>query len=348
MKSSHWIGLDVHCSFCELAVIDGQGRLVERGRCVTSISAIVAAMAGVPQPRRIVFEEGPLADWLLRNLRAEAKEVCVCDPRRNRLIALDGDKDDPLDAERLARLGQGGYLKSVHHPESLARSVFKQHVQLYHDRVRHRVSESHRLCSLLRRQGIMVRERAIASREDFDRVLLQLPESEVLREDADLLWQAREAALRQECQARKRLVKLAQADVASRRLEALPGVGWIRAATLVAYLDTPWRFPRKQALWRYLGIGLERRRSGTGFERLRVPLRVNRFLKATILGAARSAILQKENPFADQYAQGVQRGLSARLARRTVARSLATVLWSVWKSGQPYQAERVGSTPVAA
>jgi hypothetical protein len=57
----------------------------------------------------------------------------------------------------------------------------------------------------------------------------------------------------------------------------------VRAATLLAFLDTPWRFASKQALWRYLGIGLERRRSGNGPERLRVPLRSNRLLKGTIL-----------------------------------------------------------------
>jgi hypothetical protein len=52
------------------------------------------------------------------------------------------------------------------------------------------------------------------------------------------------------------------------------------------YLDTPWRFRSPKELWRYLGIGLERRHSGNGPEQLRVPLQVNRLLKSTILGAA--------------------------------------------------------------
>jgi transposase len=348
MKSSRWIGLDVHCSFCEFAVIDGQARLLERGRCATNIPSIVAALTPVTRPRRLVFEEGPLADWLLRNLRDHADEVVVCEPRRNRLIAQDGDKDDPLDAERLARLGQGGYVKAVHHPESLARAVFKQHIALYHDRVRHRVGESHRLCSLLRRHGVMARERDIATREELDAVIARLPDDAVLHADVELLWQAHEAAQKQEDQARKQLVQLARQEESACRFEALPGVGWVRAATLLAFLDTPWRFASKQALWRYLGIGLERRRSGNGNERLRVPLRVNKLLKATILGAARSAIIQKKNPFADQYQRGVKRGLSARLARRNAARSLAAVLWGMWKSGNVYRPEWVGQPTVSA
>jgi len=46
----------------------------------------------------------------------------------------------------------------------------------------------------------------------------------------------------------------------------------VRAATLLVYLDTPFRFKSKQALWKYIGIGLVRRRSGDGPERLGVPL----------------------------------------------------------------------------
>jgi transposase len=56
------------------------------------------------------------------------------------------------------------------------------------------------------------------------------------------------------------------------RLMELPGVGLIRASMFVAYVDTPWRFAGKQSLWRYLGIGLKRERSGEGREYLRVEL----------------------------------------------------------------------------
>jgi len=350
MKRAHWIGLDVHCRFCEVAVLDPAARLLKRQRCATSIPALIEVLEAVPRPRQVVLEEGPLADWLCRNLREHADGIVACDPRRNRLIAQDGDKDDPLDAERLAQLGRGGYVKAVHHPESLARAVFKQHVALYHDRVRHRVSEAHRAWSLLRRHGVMARQRDMLRREDRAALLSRLPPSPVLREDVELLWRGYDTAAALEEQARRRLVQLARQDEVVRRFEALPGVGWVRAATLVAFLDTPWRFASKQALWRYLGVGLERRRSGNGPERLQVPRRMNRLLKGTILGAARSAVLQGENPFAERYRGWVGTGLSPRLARRNVARGLAAVLWGMWKSGNVYHPEWVGraATPASA
>ena len=44
-----------------------------------------------------MIEEGPLADWLYRELPAIVDQMAVCDPYRNALIAKDGDKDDPID-----------------------------------------------------------------------------------------------------------------------------------------------------------------------------------------------------------------------------------------------------------
>ena len=149
MKRRHFIGVDVHCQFCEVAAVDAQGRKVYRGRCATTIPALVAELDKVPRPRAVVIEEGPLADWLARNLRPQVEDMVVSEPRRNRLIARDGDKDDPLDAEKLAQLYRGGYVKAVHHGDSLKRALFKQHVGLYHDAVRQRVREALRISSLV-------------------------------------------------------------------------------------------------------------------------------------------------------------------------------------------------------
>src|SRR5712691_2827257 len=145
MKRCHFIGLDTHGQFCVMATVDHQGQLFGRGRCDTNIPALIELLEQVPRPRQLVIEEGPLADWLWRNLRAHVEEMIVCEPRRNKLIAVDGDKDDPVDAEKLAQLYRGNYVKAVHHTESLEQAIFKQHVTLYHQRVSRRVGEGHRV-----------------------------------------------------------------------------------------------------------------------------------------------------------------------------------------------------------
>ena len=110
MRREYFIGLDTHGSFCEMAAITQTGNLVARGSCDTTIPALRELLAKVPTPRHLVFEEGPLANWLFRNLVEDVKTLTVAQPRRNRLIACDGDKDDPVDAEKLANLLRGGYI----------------------------------------------------------------------------------------------------------------------------------------------------------------------------------------------------------------------------------------------
>jgi len=102
-------------------------------------------------------------------------------------------------------------------------------------------------------------------------------------------------------------------------------------------LDTPWRFKKKNKLWKYCGVGLQRTASGTDKKgkpkpaRLQLPWAANRILKNAILGAALTAINQKQNPFKDHYERMVQNGIVPSNARHTVARKLLTMMWGIWK-----------------
>ena len=342
MKRRHFIGLDTHGSFCTMAVRTRDGTLVQQGKYKTTIVALREALDQVPVPRHLVFEEGPLANWLYRNLVEHVEELTVAEPRRNRLIACEGEKDDPVDAEKLADLLRGGFIKSVHQTKTLAETLFKQLVAQYQRRVRRRVATGQQVTALLKQHGVIARARHFDSAADRAELLKQLPSELLLVEMIQASWQEYDALVAHEEAWRKRLVREAKKDEVMVRFTAVPGIGWVRAATLRAYLDTPWRFRSPKALWKYLGIGLDRRHSGNGPELLGVPKQTNRLLKSTILGAARSAIAQGENPFADQYEDWVSHGISTKLARRNVARSLSATLWGLWKSGTVYHPEWVG------
>jgi len=342
MERVYTIALDTHCAFTEVGVFTPTGRVRMRGRCATTIPALIEEFDRVPRPRAVVLEEGPLADWIVRGLGGYADDIAVCDPRRNHLIAKESDKDDPIDVEKLARLYRGGYIKRVHHPESFDRAVFKRHVGLYHDSVRQRVRLANRIMAELRRYGVFVPERSFAELDKRKTLCQRLPDHPVVRADIRCLLAAYDAAVERSAIMRRRLIQLARENPQIVRFHALPGVKWIRAATFYAYVDTPWRFKSKQALWKYLGIGLERRHSGAGPERVRLPRQVNRMLKSSVLGAAKSAIASRNNPFADQYERWIRDGVTLRNARRNVARSQAAVMWGMWKNGDVYRPELVG------
>jgi transposase len=342
MPTQHFIAFDTHCEFSEMAVLSSSGRIVKRDRCATNIPALVALLKSVRRPRTLTFEEGPLADWLARNLRPHVDRLIVCEPRRNALIAKDGDKDDPIDAEKLAQLLRGGFLKEVHQVDSLDRAVLKQHVGFYHDRVRERVRQGHQLVALLRRHGAFTSIAKVLDPDERRLLWKQLPESKLLRNDLELLLAVYQLLLEQEDQLRLDLTRLARLQEPVRRFEKLPGFGWVRAVTFYVYLDTPQRFRSKSALWRYCGFGLERRRSGGGPTQVRLTRGGHRRLKDVLIGAARSAVAQAANPFAEKYTYWIQEeGLHPSTARRNVARSLASTLWSLWKTGHEYDPAQV-------
>jgi transposase len=209
---TQYIALDMHRAFIEMAVVDGRGRVVRRERVATTILGIEMLLEGIPRPRWLTFEEGPMSGWLYRHLRNLVDKLVVCDARRNRLVSKDSDKDDPIDAEKLAQLLRGGFLREVHQAESLERAIFKQHVGLYHDSVRGRVRMANMILAQLRRFGIFSSERKMLDAESRSKLLDRLPCKGLLREDIETLWRTYEAHWEQEDQMRERLVQQARRE----------------------------------------------------------------------------------------------------------------------------------------
>jgi transposase len=345
MSKPYCIGMDTHGKTTDICCKKSVKGAEQRWHVQTTIPALRQVIESVGRPRKLTFEEGPLADWLHRELQSSVDELIVSDPRRNGLIAKDGDKDDPIDAGKLCDLLIGGYLRPVHHSGSLERSVFKRQVALYHDRMEHRVGEANKIIGWLKGYGVVIAERDFSGRSDRAALLARLGEAvamEIVKEQFRVIFAGYDQAVKQEESMRRGLARLSQGREPVARLMELPGVGLIRAGTFIAYVDTPWRFASKQALWKYLGIGLTPEKSGGGPTYLHVEWVCNRRLKNAVMGAAQSAIRQKENPFARQHERWLKSGLSARNARRNVARSVSSVMWGMWKNGGVYEPERVG------
>jgi transposase len=341
--TTYFIALDTHRATTDLAAVTAGGKIVKQLRCPTTVSDLVEAVTSLKGKRNLTFEEGPIADWLMRELQPHVETLVVCDPRQNALIAKGSDKDDAIDALKLAQLFRGGFVKPVHHPETFERAVFKRHVGMYHGLVRDRVRSANYIIAQFRHQGIMLYESQFDDAAERAALLRKLPASKLLRFDFQQLWSFYDAAVECETAVRNELIRHARRIEPIRRFVDLPGIFWIRAATFYAVIDTPWRFESKSALWKYMGIGIERRQSGQGRERLRITPQCNHPLKAMILGAAITAISRGDNPFAAQYERWLSEGISAPNARRNVARSLASTLWGMWKNSTEYDPTLVGT-----
>ena len=110
--ATYYIGADVHSNNTELA-FEQRGKIVARYSVPTTIPAISTVLSSVQGKKILAIEEGPMAGWLYRNLNQEVDKLIVSDPRRNKLITSEGDKDDKIDADKLASLLRGNFIKAV-------------------------------------------------------------------------------------------------------------------------------------------------------------------------------------------------------------------------------------------
>jgi transposase len=282
------------------------------------------------------MEEGPMAGWLYRNLFDKVDRLVVSDPRRNKLIASDRDSDDKIDSAKLAALLRVNYLRAVHHSldENLWR--LKRWVGLYHGRVKDASSAISKIRAYGRMHGIKTPRSVLRDVDKRQRWLAGLADRNAAAL-LEVLWIGYDATAHQSRLAKKQLIRRAGKYPIVRWWQELTGIGIIRAATMLAYLDTPWRFKRKSQLWKYCGLGLVRNSSGkdsrgrykTG--QLRLVWHANKRLKNAVMGAAVCAINGKDNVFKDYYEKLIDDGLTQSNARHTVARKLLTVMWGMWK-----------------
>ena len=338
--STYYIGADVHSNSTELA-IENRGKIVARYSVPTSIPAITNVLDMFQGKKYIAVEEGPMSGWLYRNLSSKVDDFISSDPRRNKLIASDGDKDDKIDAAKLAFLLRGGFLRKIHQSDDAGRAELKQWVSLYHDRVRDAVRSINKIRARCRMHGVKL-SRAVLRNPDRRAAWLSETNNNALANQLNMLWIGYDATAQQVKLARRQLALLGKKYEIIQFFSQLPGVGLIRATTLFAYLDTPWRFKKKNKLWKYCGVGLQRTTSGTDKKgnpkpaRLKLPWAVNRTLKNAVLGASQTAINQKSNVFRNDYERMVQNGMITSNARHAVARKMLTAMWAMWKTNSPF------------
>jgi transposase len=338
--ATYYIGADVHVNNTELAV-EYRRKIVQRYSVPTSIPAISAVLGSLQGKKFLAMEEGPMAGWLYRNLSQEVDKFIVCEPRRNKLISSEGDRDDKIDSGKLAALLRGNFLKAVHHTSDEHRAYLKHWIKLYHDRVRAGVRDINKIRACCRMHGVRI-PRKVVRNQVHRHQWLQGIKNGVLKAQLKMLWIGYDATREQVELAKNQFSSYARKYPIIKSWRKLPGVGLIRATTIFAYLDTPWRFKNRAKLHKYCGVGLVRVTSGKDKKgrpkppRLKLPWPVNGLLKDAVMGAATSAIERADNAFKDYYERMLANGITPANAKHSVARKMVSTMSAMWKTGSEY------------
>jgi len=350
MDSVKYIGMDVHKEAISIAVLKSSGKLVMECVIETKASTILQFLQGLRGSLHVTFEEGTSAAWLYDLLKPQVTKIVVCNPRRNALLK-EGSKSDRIDARKLAELLRSNLLRPVYHGEHGVRTL-KELARSYLTISKDLGRVMSRLKAIYRSWGIPCAGKQVYAPRYRSEWLGKIQEAGVRRR-AEFYYQQLDALRPLRQQVRQELLAEAKKHSAWKLLRGIPSIGPIRAALIIAILQTPHRFRTKRQLWTYSGFGIETHSSADHrcvngeLERAKKQISIRGLnrnhhhdLKNLFKSAATIAAV-KAGPFQEFYDALVAKGIKPEMARLTLARKIAAITLVVWKKGVRFDAEHL-------
>jgi transposase len=99
------VGVDLGDRWSRYCVLDEEGQILEEDTIATTAQALRKRFSDLAAAR-VVIEVGTHSPWIQRLLQELGHETITANPRYVRLIYGSRNKNDQLDAERLARLAR--------------------------------------------------------------------------------------------------------------------------------------------------------------------------------------------------------------------------------------------------
>lgn len=327
---------DIKSAFCDFA--PGQEDPVERGRIRTTIKKMGEFFCS-RAPSLVVMEAGTHSTWVSRLAQEAGHEVVVANPRMLPLIYKDAGKCDDLDAERLGRVGRFDVklLSPIQHRREetqLALGLFRARDTL----VGSRTDQVNMVRSVAKSHGVRIRKCSTncfhrAAREDLTPELL-----EILGPAVDLI-EANSRAIRSY---EKRIEELGETKYPETALlTQVKGVGMLTALAFRLTLEDLEKFPKNRAAGAYLGLTTRRDQSGAQDKELGITKQGDPFIRRLLVQSAHY-ILGRFGEDSDLRRWGLAlaaRGGKAAKKRAivAVARKLAVLLLSLWRTGEVYE-----------
>ena len=352
MKCDKYMGVDVHQAMSVIAVIDGEGKVILETMVPTEASALIRLVQSISGPLHVTFEEGTQAEWLYEVLRCFVTEVVVCDPRHNKLLN-EGSKGDKVDARKLADLLRTGMLRRVYHGNEGGRKL-KQLMRSYETLSEDTKRTMVRIKAIFRGRGIPTPGHQVYQLIQREQWLQSLTEPG-LRERVGWLYEELDHLKPLRRQAKNAMLAESRKHRAVKLLRTIPQLGPIRAALIVATIDTPHRFRTRHQLWSYSGLAVVTHMSSE-YEmkdgrvvRSRKPIATrglnrncNRRMKEVFIGAATAG--SRTEPYRTYLQTLQQKGIRPEMARLTLSRKIAAVALTIWKKGETFDPKKLNWT----
>lgn len=339
-----YIGLDAHASSCTVAVIGPSGRRLQSQVLETNARALISFLKMIPKPRHLCLEEGTQAGWLHEVLGPHVQEIVVAGVRKSR-----GPKNDKRDAFGLAEGLRIGAIRTRVYKGSGEFGQLRELSRAYSMVVSDSVRVQNRIKSLYRSRGIPVSGKEVYASAAREKWMRKLPFRS--RPLAEILYLELDGVRDLQKRSEKAMLAEARKHKITRILMTCPGMGSIRVAQMLPIVVTPHRFSNKRSFWAYVGLAIVMRTSSDwdmarDGSWVRMPVQQtrglnrnhNHTLKRIFKGAATTVIgrARREDPLYRHYQQMLDGGTKPNLAKLTIARQIASIILSMWRSKEVY------------
>lgn len=328
------IGIDVHKNESQLCILTADGEVIER-RIRTERTRFAAVLDG-RVPARILLEASTESEWVARCLEELGHTVIVADPNYAVMYATRSRrvKTDRRDARALAEACRSGVYRPAHRSSANARAL-RAELVTREALVRTRTRYIAIITALLRRDGIRVRSGSAANFLARLEVLALTPH---LAASIAPLRTVMGALNRELAAVEARLAERVDADAVMRRLQTVPGVGPVTAATFVAALDDVRRFRTAGQVTAYLGLVPSERSSGERQRRGAITKTGDRRARWVLTQAAWTVWRMRSGRIAPlrRWARGVAARRGTHVAIVALARRLARILYALWRDRADY------------
>ena len=338
MPESFYVGLDLGSSQCYQTVINSDGALLSARSLPTSEQNLRSAFAHLNGDVRVHLEASELSDWVASIVQPLVAEVVVSHPRSLAWIGKDSQKDDKIDARKLAELLRIGRVHRVFCQSDDSRRTFKYLVTHYEHLSCEQARLKSKIKARLRTLGIIRKDSKLFSNAGQTALLASIEAVSIKRMMAQSFAVLGQMLVSFD-EAKAAMIEFSQQFREVKLLQTAPGVGIITACRFVGYVQTPHRFSNKRKLWRFCRLGITRRESNG--KRLAHPKLDSagvgslKDVSRKVFEAARRT--KTDNSFKQFYEQSLANTKSSVHARLSTQRKILATLRAMWLSNQPFQ-----------
>jgi transposase len=333
-----YAGLDVSDKSTHVCVVDGEGSIVWRGVCATDPEVLAKTLVRhCPDAARVVLETGALSAFLYHGLvERNVPAVCICARHAKGVLSTRVNKSDPHDAEGLAQLARTGWFKAVHIKDA-ATHLDRAHLKVREQLVKAHGAMKNHLRGLLKLFGLRLGQATTPAKRAGRLQALLIDKPELRAALAPLV--AGLGGLEEQIAATTRALRQrALADPVCARLMSVPGVGPVNALTFKTSIEDPGRFARGADVGAFAGLVPRRHQSGERDTRGRISKAGDPMLRRALYEAANSLLGRVKRECAlRRWGLALTATKGARRARVAVARKLAALLHTLWRSDTSFR-----------